>query len=60
MTQLILACLAQLFNFVEKVELSEAGAEEEPSEVTKLEELGLGQQSSLGGSSFEMSPCRRC
>ena len=43
MTQFILSGLAQLFNFVKKVELGETGAMEKPSEVTKLEELCLGQ-----------------
>ena len=60
MTQLILSRLAQLFNFVKKVKLGETGAEEEPSEVTKLEELGLGQQSPLSCCSLEMSSCCCC
>ena len=60
MTRFILPTLPQLFNLVEKVELSETGALEEASEVSELQQLCLGQETTLSVGSLEVSPGCSC
>ena len=60
MTRFILPTLPQLFNLVEKVELSETGALEEASEVSELQQFCLGEETTLSVGSLEMSPGRSC